>query len=452
MPARWFTKIMRSARRTTALALVSALAAVGIAVVAWGSQPVSAPTITSQPGNPTNQTSAHFAYTDTQAGVTFRCQLDGAGFSACPAGGVTYPGPLAAGSHTFKVQAVAGTKPGSAATYTWTIDTTSPAMTLSFPANGHEYAESAWSVGCSGGPGICGGAKDPSGVSSVVVSIQQGAGNWWGGSSFNKPSEYFNTTTLAAPGASSTGWRYALSLAADGSYTVHVRATDKLGNTTAAPSQLATTFSIDATPTAPAITSGPEKQTTATSATFVFSHTEPDVTFLCRLDGGSFAGCKSPKTYTSLSQGNHTFYVEAKDGSGNLSPAASYSWTVGKKAAEEQPFTITGNLSEPLAPGSSRSVPLTISNPNGVQIFVTGLTVTVQAGSTKVGCDGPTNLTVTQSNGSATNTLAIPAGGHVTLPSGSVSAPQVLMKDLASNQDACKGASFAFGYSGSAHS
>jgi hypothetical protein len=59
---------------------------------------------------------------------------------------------------------------------------------------------------------------------------------------------------------------------------------------------------------------------------------------------------------------------------------------------------------------------------------------------------------LTQANISAANVVAIPASGHVTLPSGPASAPQVLMKDLPVNQDACKGATFTFTYSGSAHS
>jgi hypothetical protein len=452
MQSRWFTNMTRSARRSTVVAIVSTVAAAGIAVVAWAGPTVPTPTITTRPANPTNQTSAQFTYTDSQVGVSFQCELDGAAFAACPSSGITYAGPLGNGSHTFKVRAVAGTKTSSAASYTWTIDKTPPTVSISFPANKHVYGESEWNKGCSGGPGLCGSATDPQGVSSVIVSIQQGSGNWWGGSSFNKTSEYFNATTLAAPGANSTGWRFPLSLPANGSYTVHLRATDGLGNTTAPASQLATTFTIDAAPPTPSITSGPNQQTTATTATFTFTDAETGVTFLCRLDAGSFSGCKSPKSYTGLSQSSHTFYVEAMDGKGKLSTPASYSWTVGKKTVEELPFAITASLSELLAPGLSRPLALTISNPNGVQILVTSLTVSVQTGSTKAGCDGPTNLTVTQSNASGTNMLAVPPGGHVTLPSGAVSAPQVLMNDLASNQDLCKGASFTFSYSGSAHS
>jgi hypothetical protein len=195
------------------------------------------------------------------------------------------------------------------------------------------------------------------------------------------------------------------------------------------------------------ITSGPGEQTTATTATFTFTDSQEGVVFLCKLDSGSFARCSSPKTYMGLSPGAHTFYVEARVGSGEVS-VASYAWTVETGKA----FTISGSVSGPLAPGVSRALPLTISNPNHVQIFVTSLLASVQVGSTKAGCDGPTNLQVTQSNVSSKNVLVVPALGQVTLPSGTATAPQVLMKDLASNQDVCKGASFTFNYTGSAHS
>ena len=44
--------------------------------------PPPTPVITSTPANPTNQTSASFSFTDTQAGVSFVCQLDGSAFSS----------------------------------------------------------------------------------------------------------------------------------------------------------------------------------------------------------------------------------------------------------------------------------------------------------------------------------------------------------------------------------
>src|SRR5438876_4684830 len=81
------------------------------------------------------------------------------------------------------------------------------------------------------------------------------------------------------------------------------------------------------------IDSGPPDPSNSTSATFTFS--SPDVTtvsFECKLDGpegvGSYEGCSSPKTYTGLSEGLHTFSVRAVDISTNTGPPASQSWTI----------------------------------------------------------------------------------------------------------------------------
>jgi len=447
------TRTKRTRRRLTrrstliVLAVASAFVALGITLAA-GATSVPAPTITSKPANPTNQTSASFTYTDSQAGVTFECSLDGASFAACPSSGITYKGPLADGSHSFKVQAVSGKKTSSAASYSWVIDTKPPSIALSFPRNGGLYGAAFWNAGCSGGAGVCGGASDQSGIASVKVSIlQQNTGKYWNGASFSSTSEVFNTAS------GTTSWRYPLAVPSpDGSYTVHVRATDTPGNTTSSASQVSATFTIDTTPPPPpTITSGPGATTTSTSATFTFTDSQAGVGFLCGLDGGSFSLCSSPKTYQSLSLGEHTFSVRAFELAGNVSTPASYSWTV-VKSAEGMPFTISGTASGLLYPGVSRPLPLTISNPNSVQIFVTSLTVSTQPGSTKAGCDGPTNLQVTQSSASGANALTVPANGQVTLPSGTVSAPQVLMKNLPTNQDACQGASYTFSYSGSAHS
>jgi hypothetical protein len=323
------------------------------------------------------------------------------------------------------------------------------------PSDGVVLGAANWGKHCSGHATICGGARDAGGVSAVAISIQRKGGRWWGGSSFDQAVESFRRATLDSRGRDSVRWGYSLPLPADGSYTIYIRATDGPANTTSPRSQAISHFAIDTTPPPrPTIGTHPPASTTAKSAGFGFSDGQHGVTLLCRRDGARFERCTSPISYGSLSLGAHSFQVQARDAIGNTSAAATYSWTIVREVTETagKPFTVTGNASGPLAPGLARSLAITLTNPNSVAITVTALSASVAAGSSNAGCDGPTNLQLTQSNVSEANPVAIPANGNVTLPSSAVSAPQVLMKDLPVNQDACKGASFMFTYSGSAHS
>ena len=70
------------------------------------------------------------------------------------------------------------------------------------------------------------------------------------------------------------------------------------------------------------IDSGPAagSTVTTTSATFGFSSTEPESSFSCSIDGGSFAPCTSPNTVSGLSDGSHTFSVRVTNGLGTVDP------------------------------------------------------------------------------------------------------------------------------------
>src|SRR5829696_4718064 len=90
-----------------------------------------------------------------------------------------------------------------------------------------------------------------------------------------------------------------------------------------------TTPPADTAPPETAIDSGPSGTVSSSSADFAFSSTEPDSTFECSLDGDAFSACSSPKSYTGLSDGSHTFSVRATDAAGNTDATPdSRTWTV----------------------------------------------------------------------------------------------------------------------------
>jgi hypothetical protein len=117
-----------------------------------------------------------------------------------------------------------------------------------------------------------------------------------------------------------------------GSHTFQVRAIDQAGSPD--PTPASHTWTIDTTPPETTINSGPPDETSSTSATFDFSglddHSPPAaLTFECQLDGGGWTSCTSPKDYTDLAPGVHTFMVRATDQAGNVDPtAASDTWTI----------------------------------------------------------------------------------------------------------------------------
>jgi large repetitive protein len=91
---------------------------------------------------------------------------------------------------------------------------------------------------------------------------------------------------------------------------------------------------VDGTAPQTEIGSGPPSLTRNTSASFTFS-SEPDATFECSLDSGAFTPCTSPKDYTGLGGGNHTFAVQATDRAGNTDATpGTTSWIIDLTAPE----------------------------------------------------------------------------------------------------------------------
>jgi hypothetical protein len=77
------------------------------------------------------------------------------------------------------------------------------------------------------------------------------------------------------------------------------------------------------------IDSGPPAYTNSTSATLALGSDDPWARFECQLDGAAMASCSSPRTYSSLTEGSHTFHARAVDRDSLRDPAgASRSWVV----------------------------------------------------------------------------------------------------------------------------
>ncbi len=97
------------------------------------------------------------------------------------------------------------------------------------------------------------------------------------------------------------------------------------------------------------ISAGPPAKTWTTSARFEFGSNQQGTTFRCRLDGGAAEACTSPRDYSGLSVGAHTFEVTAIGTGGTADPTpATRSWTV-KSAAPDttgpETFITDGPLS-----------------------------------------------------------------------------------------------------------
>jgi large repetitive protein len=241
-------------------------------------------TITGRPSNPSKLNSASFVFTAGEPS-TFECKLDNAAVESCTSP-KAYTA-LADGQHTFQVKATdqAGNS-GAAAAYTWGIDTKVPTTTITTkPAN-------------------------PSNVASATFAFTA------------DESRVTFECKLDGAAATCTSPKTYAGLGA-GPHTFEVKATDQGGNA-GPPATYA--WTIDLTDPTATITAKPSNPSNVASPSFEFTASEPS-TFRCKLDAAAFAACSSPKPYTGLANGSHTFTVEATDTAKNVGIAV-YTWTI----------------------------------------------------------------------------------------------------------------------------
>jgi hypothetical protein len=115
-----------------------------------------------------------------------------------------------------------------------------------------------------------------------------------------------------------------------GSHTVTLKVTDSQGSVG---TDDVLVNVVDTTAPDTSITSSPADPS-GSSVSFSFTGDDGSgcsgvASFECQLDGGGFAACTSPKSYSGLGNGSHTFQVRAIDGAGNVDPTpASVTWTI----------------------------------------------------------------------------------------------------------------------------
>ena len=270
-------------------------------VFSWTISRAPAPTLTATPATQTTDRSASFSFTDSQAGATYQCRLDGSSFVSCTSP-QSYAGPLSYGAHTFRVQAVFSTGTSIATVYSWSIVPPTPTINT-YPGN-------------------------PTTATSATLSFSDSASNVTfvcrlDGAAFAACTSPKSYTTLAVA-----------------THTFEVRAVTGNGTQSASAS-----YAWSIVPPPPTITSSPQNPSSSTSAAFAFTDTDVAASFECEIDAAAFVACTSPVNYALLSVGDHTFLVRAKD-AGGTSAATSYSWTISTLQVKMRLLVISGNGTE----------------------------------------------------------------------------------------------------------
>ena len=171
------------------------------------------------------------------------------------------------------------------------------------------YNTAGWNAGCGTERPLRHPDSDAPGsghIQGVELSIRQGVGNYWNGSGFASVHPRKSGTRPALGGRQLVADPSpSANFPADGSYTVRVRATDAAGT-----SRTPSTRNVHDRPRRSAdddrLQPGePHRLDEREPSRSARTRVAPS--FECRIDGGAWGACTTPRNYTSLTDGSHTF-------------------------------------------------------------------------------------------------------------------------------------------------
>ena len=199
------------------------------------------------------------------------------------------------------------------------------------------------------------------------------------------------------------------------------------------------------------LTSGPASSTTSTSASFGWSTTGTVSSTTCSLDGAAAVSCASPKSYSGLATGAHSFRVTVSNSAGSAS--ASYTWNI---TATPPPPTSAPTVS--LTSGPSASTASTSASFGWSTTGTVSSTTCSLDGAAAVSCTSPTSYTgLASGSHSFRVTVANAAGGAsasytwtvtTTAPPPTTGAPLISLTSAPARLTSSHSATFAWVTSG----
>jgi hypothetical protein len=238
-------------------------------------------------------------------------------------------------------------------------------------------------------PSIAAEPSNPSASSAPSFSFSGG-----GGSGYQCQLDGGGFSTCTGPQS------YSL---ADGSHTFKVHAIQ--GSSTGPDTSY--TWTIDTS--APSIGAKPSNPSANASPSFSFSHTQVAYTFKCRLDGGGFSACTTPKLYGGLTDGSHTFQVEGVSADGATTTVASYTWLLDTTAPSGGSVTYTNGY----LTSASVSVTLTQGTDSGSGVNAgSGILQRSTGTLSNGGCTGFGSFSTIATNPSLSYTDSVVTDGH----------------------------------------